>query len=150
MARKSLQDDKHLERFAYQLFELVPQLDRVCVTTVENDKLRLKMLQERLGLKTSLRSRSTIVKAAGQSLAEYALGDKVVINDEMGSTTGSVMRGMASKDIRSSMHVPVELNGQRCTINFWSAEAGGFPPEAAKLLEEIARLMAEGATVAQK
>ena len=30
------------------------KLDRVCVTSVENDKLRLKMLQERLGLKTSL------------------------------------------------------------------------------------------------
>jgi hypothetical protein len=150
MARKSLQDDKQLERFGYQLFELVPQLDRVCVTAVENDKLRLKMLQERLGLKTSLRSRSTIIKASGQSLAEYALGDKVVVNEEMGSTTGSVMRGMASKDIRSSMHVPVELNGQRCTINFWSAEAGGFPPEAAKLLEQVARLMAEGRTIAQK
>ena len=54
------------------------------------------------------------------------------------------MRGMAGKDIRSSMHVPVEIGGVRSTINFWSAEAGAFPPEAAKLLEQVAHLMAEG------
>ena len=120
------------------------------MTSVENDKLRLKMLQERFGLKTSLRSRSTVVKATGQSLADYALGDKVVVNQEMAGTKGSVMSNMAGKDIRSSMHVPVEIGGVRCTINFWSAEAAGFPPEAAKLLEQVARLMAEGGAVAQK
>ncbi len=150
MARAALTNDKTFERFAWQLFELVPQLDRVCVTAVENDKLRLKMLQERLGLKTSLRSRSTVVKITGQSLAEYALGGQTVVNQEMSGTKGSVMTNMATKDIRSSMHVPLEIGGLRCTINFWSAEAGAFPPEAVKLLEQVARLMAEGGSVAQK
>ena len=109
------------------------------------------MLQERLGLKTSLRSSSTVIKAAGQSLADYALGDKTVVNRKWASTKGSVMANMASKDIRSSMHVPVEIDGHACTVNFWSAEAGAFPPEAVKLLEQVARLMAEGGgSVAQK
>jgi peroxiredoxin len=151
MAREALKDDKAFERFAYQLFELVPQVDRVCVTSIEKDRVRLKLLQERLGLQTSLRSRSTVVKPAGQSLADYALGDKVVVNESMAGTKGSIMAGMASKDIRSSMHVPVTFKGARATINFWSAEAGAFPPEASKLLEEIARLMASsGDTVARK
>ncbi|HEX3725122.1 MAG TPA: redoxin domain-containing protein [Pirellulales bacterium] len=151
LARGALASDKTFERFAWQLFELVPQLDRICVTSVDNDKLRLKTLMERFGLKTSLKSRSTVVRAKGQSLADYALGDKVVVNQEMNGTKGSVMTNMAAKDIRSSMHVPVVIKGTPCTINFWSAEAGGFPPEAVKLLEPIARLMAEGAeAVAQK
>ena len=151
MARGSMKDDKTFERFGWQLFELVPQLDRICITTVDGDKLRLKMLQERLGLKTSLRSRSTVIKAAGQSLADYALGDKTAVNQEMGQTKGSVMMNMARKDILSSMHVPVEVDGHRATVNFWSAEAGAFPPEAVKLLEQIARLMVEGnGSVAQK
>jgi peroxiredoxin/mono/diheme cytochrome c family protein len=151
MARGAMKDDKTFERFGWQLFELVPQLDRICITTVDGDKLRLKMLQERLGLKTSLKSRSTVIKAAGQSLADYALGDKTAVNQEMGQTKGSVMMNMARKDIQSSMHVPVEINGHRATVNFWSAEAGAFPPEAVKLLEQIARLMVEGGgTVAQK
>jgi hypothetical protein len=151
MAREALKDDKTFERFGYQLFDLVPQLDRVCVTTIKNDRLRLTMLIERLGLRTSLRSKSTVIKVQGQSLGEYALGDKVVVNESMAGASGSVMAGMASKDIRSSMHVPVMIGGARATVNFWSAEAGGFPPEAAKLLEQIARLMADGAeAVAQK
>src|SRR5262249_7179038 len=95
MAREALKNDKAFERFGYQLFELIPQLDRVCVTSVENDKLRLKMLQERLGLKSALRSRSTVVKAAGQSLADYALIDKTTINQELGGTKGSIMTQMA-------------------------------------------------------
>jgi len=45
MARGALKNDKTFERFVWQLFELVPQLDRVCITTIENDKLRLKLLQ---------------------------------------------------------------------------------------------------------
>ncbi len=144
MARAALTSDKTFERFAYQIFELVPQLDRVCVTSVENDKIRLQMLQERLGLKTSLKSRSTVIRAKGQSLAEYAIGNKTVVNQEMAGSTGSVMAGMASKDIRSSMHVPVTIKGVPGTINFWSGEAGAFPPQATALLEQIARLMAEG------
>jgi peroxiredoxin len=151
MAREALADDKAFERFAYQLFELVPQVDRICLTTIDKDRLRLKMLMERLGLNTSLRSKTTVVRVAGQSLAEYALGDKVAVNETMSGTKGSIMAGMASKDIRSSMHVPVTFKGQRGTINFWSAEAGAFPPEAVRLLEEIAHLMAGNAeAVAQK
>jgi hypothetical protein len=151
MAREGLKDDKAFERLGYQLFDLVPQLDRICVTTVDGDRLRLKMLIERLGLKTSLRSKSTVVRTAGQSLAEYALGDKTIVNQTMSGNKGSVMAGMAKKDVRSSMHVPVMINGQRATINFWSAEAEAFPPEAARLLEEIAHLMAGDAdAVARK
>ncbi len=143
--------DKTFERFGYQIFELVPQLDRICITSVEGDKLRLKMLQERLGLKTSLKSKSTVMKAKGQALADYAAGDKVIVNQTMANTAGSVMTGMANKDIRSSMHVPVIYMGKPSTINFWSAEPEAFPPEAVKLLEQIAKLMADGAqAVAQK
>jgi peroxiredoxin len=144
MARGALASDKTFERFAWQLFELFPQLDRVCITSVDNDKMRLVMLQERLGLKGALRSRSTVVRAKGQSLAAYAMADKTVVNGEMAGTTGSVMSNMAQKDIRSSMHVPVVIQGLHCTVNFWSSEAEAFPPEAVKLLEPLARLLAEG------
>ncbi len=42
------------------------------------------------------------------------------------------------------MHVPVEIDGERATVNFWSSEAGAFPPQAARLLEQVVRLMSEG------
>jgi hypothetical protein len=150
MARGALASDKAFERFAWQLFELVPQLDRMCVTSVEGDRVRLRFLHERPGLRTSLRSRATAVKAEGQSLAAYAAADAVVVNQSMAETAGSIMAGMARKDIRSSMHVPVVIDGVRSTVNFWSAEAGAFPPAAAKLLEEVAVMMTGPTPVAQK
>ena len=151
MARGALKDDKTFERFGFQIFELVPQVDRVCITSVDNDKIRLKFLQERLGLKTSLKSKSTVVRTSGQSLGDYILGDKTVVNQTMAGTKGSIMNSMGTKDIRSSMHVPVTIKGVRATINFWSAEPDAFPPQAVTLLEQIAHLMAEGGeSVAQK
>ena len=150
MAATALNSDKEFERFSWQLFELIPQLDRVCVTGVENNRLWLKRMHQRHGLRTSLRSRSTVVRAKGQSLADYALGYETVVNQEMSGAEGTIMAGMAKKDIRASMHVPVEIDGNKCTINFWSAEAEAFPPQAVRLLEHVARLMAHDTTVAQK
>ena len=91
----------------------------------------------------------TVVKIEGQSLADYALGGKTVVNQEMAGTKGSIMLNMARKDIRSSMHVPVTIGGVPGTVNFWSAEPGAFPPQAVQLLEEVARLMAGGTSVAR-
>jgi len=150
MASQAFDSEKNFERFTWQLFDLVPQLDRICVTGVDNGKLRLKFINERLGLRTSLKSKATVVKAEGQSLASYAQENQTVVNQEMGGTVGSVMAGMAKKDIRSSLHVPVTIGGMRCTVNFWSAEPEAFPPQAVKLLEQVARQMADGTAVAQK
>ncbi|REK12311.1 MAG: thiol-disulfide isomerase [Planctomycetota bacterium] len=150
MAHEALASEKSFERFTWQLMELVPQLDRVCVTGIERNRLRLKLLNQRLGVRASLNSRSTVVRTKGQSLAAYAQGHDTVVNQDMTDTEGSIMAGMSRKDIRSSMHVPVVIDGQQCTVNFWSAEAGAFPPAAAKLLEEVARLMTDGTEVAQK
>ncbi len=149
-ARTALDSEKSFDRFAWQLMELVPQLDRVCVTGIENDRLRLMQLNQRNGLRASLQSRSTLVRPKGQSLAAYAQGDQTVVNESLSKTEGSIMAGMARKDIRSSMHVPVVIDGHKCTVNFWSAEAGAFPPEAVKLLEQVAHLMTESTAVAQK
>lgn len=54
------------------------------------------------------------------------------------------MANMVNKAIRSSMHVPMAINGMHCTVNFWSAEEAAFPPEAVRLLVPLARLMADG------
>ena len=60
---------QYLEPGDYPQTELVPQLDRVCVTYVEEGKLRVKKVEELNDLKTTLRSTSTVVKADGELLA---------------------------------------------------------------------------------
>jgi peroxiredoxin len=146
LARQALKSHKDFELLSHQLFDLIPQLDRVCVTAVEGDHLRLRLLHQRLGLKTTFRSTSTLVKAAGQSLADYALADKPIINADLTGTTGSVMSKMSAYGIMSSMHVPIQFEGRPATVNFWSSEVGAFPPQAARLLEQVVRLMADGNT----
>jgi hypothetical protein len=42
---------------------------------------------------------------------------------------------------KSSLHVPVEIDGVKGTLNFWSTEASAFPPSAVTLLEDVARAM---------
>jgi peroxiredoxin len=145
LARTALESPKRFELVTWQILELVPQVDRVCITTVDGDKLRLKLVQDRIGLKTPFHSTSTVAKAQGDALADYALADKVVVNDSLAGVKGPTMNKLAKKDIRSSMHVPVKIDGQPCTVNFWSTEEGAFPPQAAQLLEQIAHLMVEGA-----
>lgn len=149
LARKSLESQKAFEFVGFQLLGIIPQLDRMCVTGVDQDNLRLKLLLERPGMKTSFRSTSTLIKADGQSLAEYALADKTVVNPEMNKATGYVMVRMAAKGVMSSMHVPVEIGGQRCTVNFWSCEPNAFPPQAVQYLEQVAHEMADGAKATQ-
>ncbi len=149
-ATRALESDKMFEAFALQLFEVVPQLDRLCVTTVDGERLRLAHITQRLGVRSSFESRSTVVRLQGQSLAEYGAGEMTVVNRNLTAARGSIMTGMSRKDIRSSMHVPVRLDGQRATINFWSAEVEAFPGEAVQLLEEVARLMTGSTSVAQK
>jgi hypothetical protein len=146
LVRNALKDDKAFEIVGIQLMDFVPQVDRICVTGLEKDRIRLKFLQERLGLDTSFKSKSTVIRTKGQSLADYIQGSETVVNPSLEKTEGSVMVNMSRKDIRSSMHVPVEIDGTRATINFWSSEAEAFPPEAVKILEEVAKLMAEGST----
>ncbi len=142
LAAHALDSDRQFSLACFQLFELVPQLDRVCVTQVDDENLRLRMVEERPGLRTAFRSRSTVVKAGGQSLTEYALDDQTIVRPDFSDVHGSVMTKMAARDIRSSMHVPVTIARHRATVNFWSAEADAFPPSAARLLERFARLLA--------
>ncbi|MBI2825966.1 MAG: redoxin domain-containing protein [Planctomycetia bacterium] len=145
MAPKAIDSPKSWEIFSWQVFELVPQLDRMCITGIDGDTLRLKLVQERLGLKTPFRSTATVVKTEGELLADYAKADKTAVNDSLAGLASPILNKMAKKEIRSSMHVPVEIDGQKCTVNFWSSEEGAFPPQAVRILDEVAHLIEKGA-----
>jgi len=144
IAGKSLKSDKDFEMLTWQVLQMVPQVDRICITTVDGDKMRLKMVQERIGVKTTFRSTSTVVKAEGEPLAQYALGDKTVVNDKLVEVKSPTISKLARKDLRSSLHVPVKIGDQKATVNFWSTEDAAFPPQAVKVLEQIAQLIAAG------
>jgi hypothetical protein len=81
------------------------------------------------------------VDAAGESLAEYAAGKKVVAHNDLSQAKGKIMAEMRSRGAKSSLHVPAEIQGVRVTINFWSTDPGAFPPPAEALLTGVAQIM---------
>lgn len=146
---------------------MIPQLDRVCITTVkdgkvvefmgpstqqrhqhaeEGDKEVEKAIVEarkKHGNKMpeSIRSPLPPVDAEGEDLATYLTSAKPVVNNDLTKAKGKLMEKMVQRGAKSSMHVPAEIQGQKVTINFWSQDANAFPPMAEALLTSVAQIM---------
>ena len=120
-----------------KLCEQLPQIDRVCITYVEDGKLRLWRRHEENDFKGPLRSTTTRIAAKGQALADFAQRSEPQVVNDLKAAGGSAMRQMASHDVKSSLHLPIEAHGRRGTLNFWSTDAQAFPPEAVKWIESL-------------
>ena len=93
------------------------------------------------GLPESIFSPLPTVDAKGESLADYAQGHEVVVNNDLSKAKGKLVEAMIRRGAKSSLHVPVEIKGQRCTLNFWSTDEGAFTPPAAAVLTTVAKIM---------
>jgi hypothetical protein len=144
VAAKGLDKPEEFKFFAYYLQDLVPQIDRVCITGVEGDSLRALYVEEIDGLRTTLRSTTTVIKADGQMLAELVGAEKPVVVDDLKTAKGSIVERMTKKGISSSLHIPATIQGEKVTVNFWSTEPKAFPPAAVKLLEEVTARLVDG------
>ena len=69
------------------------------------------------------------------------MGSEVVVNNDLSQAKGKLMDISRERGAKSSMHVPVELDGVRATINFWSTEPGAFTPPAQAILTGVAKIM---------
>jgi len=168
-AYMALSDPGIFRQYGFILRTMVPQVDRLCITTVKDGKVvelmgprservvdddeegdeeverviaeaRKKATQGKPQPKSIL-SPLEPVDAAGESLAEYAAARKVVVHNDLSQARGKIMEEMRSRGAKSSLHVPAEIQGARVTINFWSTDQGAFPPPAEALLTGVAQIM---------
>jgi hypothetical protein len=142
-ARRALDGQEQFNEFAFMLASVVPQLDRVCVTAVEDGKLRLHYVQEREGFRGTFRSVTTRINADTETLAQHIGADRPVVHNDLSGLDGRVFSGMDRRGVLSSLHVPGEKGGIRGTVNFWSRDKNAFPPEAVNLLSNAVDLMLE-------
>ena len=139
-SRHVLESDESLTKFGAELRKLVPQLDRIDWMTVEGKTLHVRRVAQSMEAK---RGGSGIkVPATGMRLAEYIAGNKVVVHPDTGDVKTGDFR-LLGRLFASSMHVPVQIDGVRGAINFWSADLDAFPPPAVKLLEDVATAFAK-------
>lgn len=138
LASKATRSHEDFGTFAFYLDNVAPQVDRVCVTYVDDEGLKLLDVFERNGLKTTFQSKATVYPLKNQGLADAALADKPTVFADINQANGLVMRKMVARGVQSSLHVPVTVNGKKGTLNFWSTDPNAFPPQAVDLLSKAA------------
>jgi hypothetical protein len=139
-AKKALESNEAFMALGIHARRVLPQLDRICLTVVNDGKLRVERDAQEPQLRSRIGGRGIEVAAARMALAEYANAEKEVLNDDLSKLAAPDMR-LLGRALASSFHVPVQVDGRKATINFWSREAEAFPPQAVELLRELAVLM---------
>lgn len=141
VARQAMKSPEDFELFCTRLQDLLPQIDRVCITWLDNDKLRPRQVYEITELKTPMRTTSSFVLAAGEPLAEYGQASETAVHDDLTRIEGTFFKRMSNKGLVSSAHVPTKIDGVAYSVNFWSTERKAFSPAAIELLDSLVREM---------
>jgi peroxiredoxin len=135
LAAAALKSQKDLERFSSELRRVAPQLDRLCWTVVEGDKLHVRMCVQDPELDNTVGGAGRKVDVRITRLATYANKSEPIVLQDLAAEQAIDLRFMA-RAYKSSAHFPVEFDGRKGSVNFWSTEKGAFPPEAVALLKE--------------
>jgi peroxiredoxin len=141
LARAALSSDEGFQRLVPELRKLAPQIDRLCWTTVEDGKVHIRRCVQPADLEQSVGGAGRRIDERITKLAGYADKPDAVVHQKLASERGIDLLYMA-RAYKSSLHVPVQFEGLKGTLNFWSIENEAFPPEAVSVLAEIAKATA--------
>jgi len=141
LAAAASKSQKDFERLGPELKKIAPHLDRMCWTVPEGDKLHVKMCVQEPELETAVGGAGRKVDVRITRLASYATKTGPVVNQDLAAETAIDLKFMA-RAYKSSAHFPIEIDGLKGSINFWSAEKNAFGPETMKLLAEVVTMMA--------
>jgi hypothetical protein len=142
LAGEALKSSDGLMKFSIALRELLPQLDRVCHTTVKDGKLTVQSVAQEESLQRALGRHGVSIKAEGTGLAECAAAEKTTVYQHLGRRLRVDLRFM-SRELGASAHVPVGGDLGPGSINFWSIEEEAFPAEAVPIIERAVKAMTE-------
>lgn len=140
VAAKAASDADAFRDFATAVRNILPQVDRVCLSTANGDELELMYANPDPG---PFRGGAGFrVRNPNLQLNELAQKEKVTVYASTAEVATPDFR-LLSRRFASSAHAPVLIKGKKSSLNFWSSEANAFPPEAIKLIEEIAHWVGE-------
>jgi hypothetical protein len=126
------------------LKKVVPQLDRICWSTLNDGKVKVECVAQdkETGRSIPAGNAGREVSSALSKLGSHAAKAEPQVHKNLAKESAVDLKYMAQV-FASSLHVPVKHDGKSGTINFWSTEPDGFPPEAVKLLAEAAKVLAD-------
>lgn len=140
LAKDALASDAKLGEFGLELRKVVPQLDRVCWTAIEGDKLHIKRVAQEGEAKSAVGGSGRKIDASLTSVSSYVGKTEPIINDKLAGARGLDLKFMG-RFFGSSVHFPATIEGASGTLNFWSTESAAFPPDAVAILKEAAELL---------
>ncbi|ADB17527.1 alkyl hydroperoxide reductase/ Thiol specific antioxidant/ Mal allergen [Pirellula staleyi DSM 6068] len=138
----ALDQPEALQALGAELRKVLPQLDRVCVTSVDGKKVVVKHCVQDPLYEGAVGGVGKGIDAAWSKLGSLIEAKKPTVYSSLVDESGFDLKHMA-KAYRSSVHVPVKIGETPSTINFWSAESDAFPEEAVALIEKIAAALAK-------
>jgi peroxiredoxin len=150
-ARKARTGGGAAEALRDELRKAAPQVDHVDVFVSDGGRIQIPVASHGAGQ----RLMRAIEGAGPQELVNRFrnLGRKyrlLEIAKKGGAEATPNLQAAAEPDLRlfarsfgSGAHAAVTWDGKPAVVNFWSRETDAFPPEAVKLLAEVATLMAE-------
>jgi peroxiredoxin len=143
-AKDALASSDKLAGFETQLRKLVPQLDRICWTTVADGKVKVECVAQDKEIAKAIPygNAGREVGTGVAKLDELAAAEEPQVHANLKKETAADLKYMAQA-FASSLHVPVKHAGKTGSVNFWSREADAFPPEAVKLLTAAAKTLVE-------
>jgi hypothetical protein len=138
LAHAALDSQTAFDAFARAVHEKLPQIDRVCVTSVQDGNYVVQR-SAYPGKKvthfaeTGFKAPSRMVPMTG-----FALFNRVVSLPDLNALGSGPQLKMITAALKSSVHVPVSVDGLPSNVNFWSAEAKAFPEDSLAMLQSLA------------
>ncbi|HVU89087.1 MAG TPA: redoxin domain-containing protein [Pirellulales bacterium] len=136
-AEGSLKSDAAMEKFLDRLNRELPQVDRVCVSKIDDGKVHFLAVAQPAVLDYPLGRGDRTFAAADATLARYIEGGKLVTNAAL-PDAGADMAAMR-RALGSSIHVPITVNGAPAVVSYWSKEKEAFPPAAVAFLTDVSK-----------
>jgi thiol-disulfide isomerase/thioredoxin/mono/diheme cytochrome c family protein len=145
----ALKDQEWMTRFGFILTLMVPQVDRVCVTSIENGQVKqingpFPSLSKKKAQPVPEDLRSPLPQSAAETepLAKGIAGAEPIVHQDLTKVEGPIFAAMVRRGARSSLHVPVTIRGKKVSVNYWSRDLSAFPPPAVAILTGLTKVMA--------
>ena len=138
LASAALESQTAFDAFARAVHEKLPQVDRVCVTSVQDGNYvvhRSAYPGKKVDhfAETGFKAPARMVPMTG-----FALMNRSISLPDLNALGSGPQLKMITAALKSSVHVPVSVDGLPSNVNFWSASAKAFPEDSLATLQSLA------------
>jgi hypothetical protein len=145
LAERAVESQQAFDAFAAAVHKQLPKVDRVCLTTFADDRLRVERAAYPGEVSAKIADSGFVSPPIRRAFAlgQYALFNMFFTNPDLKKMRAADIN-MMSSTLASSAHVPVTVEGRPGTLNFWSKQKNAFAKDQEPLLRALAQAALKG------